>query len=279
MSYSIGTERESALHRTLKFHYAGVRGTTEKTLEGYVCDGVSERGEIIEVQTGSFAPLRQKAPELTRLGPLRIVHPIVINKYILLFDIQGRLIRRRKSPRKGCQWDLFENLLYAPELPCIPGLSIELAFIDAVEKRIDDGKGSWRRKGVSISGRELTAWHKTLSLESPGDYRRFVPFKDGEEFTGRELGKKAGISPSLARKTLYVLTKLNMVNRVGKRGKALVYTANFTPAAGGKKKREGPLGPHRSHGTKTVSYQASDISSSSRLDSAKRSVTARRSSK
>jgi hypothetical protein len=219
----IGIQRESALHRALKFRYTGETGKTEEALGAYVCDGVTEEGEIIEVQTGSFGPLRRKARDLTTHGPVRIVHPVILTKHIETFGPEGEALRKRKSPRRGSEWDLFKYLLYAPELALLPGLSIELALIDVLEKRVLDGKGSWRRKGASISGRELTGWHGSFCLRSLKDYYRFVPFARGECFTARDLAEKAGIDPRLAQKTLYVLTKIGAVQRTGKKGNAYRY--------------------------------------------------------
>jgi hypothetical protein len=219
----IGTRRESALHRALKFRYCGFHGRTEQVLGDYVCDGITETGEIIEVQTGSFGPLKEKAGKLAAGGPLRIVHPVIITKYIETYDINGTLIRRRKSPRRGSPWDLFRGLLYAPELPLLQGLSIELALIDALEKRIQDGKGSWRRGGTSIAGRELAAWRDSIVLTKPRDYRRFIPPTLAGNFTVGALAEEAEISTELARKTLYVLNKIGVVERTGKEGRAFTY--------------------------------------------------------
>jgi hypothetical protein len=219
----IGTRKESGLHNALKFRYAGTDGETEKSVGGYVCDGLTEEGEVIEVQTGSFGPLKDKARELAALGPVRIIHPIIINKYIETLDEAGQVLRKRKSPRKGSEWDLFKNLLYAPELAATPGLCIELALIDVLEQRKEDGKGSWRRKGASISGRELAGWHSAVSLNGLKDYYRFLPFTAGEEFTTRELAGRAHIRAALAGKTLYVLTKIGITERIGKKGNSFLY--------------------------------------------------------
>jgi hypothetical protein len=244
---SIGTKSESSLHRTLKYQYAG-DGRTEEEVGGFIADGITDNGEIIEVQTGSFGPLKKKIPALAALGKVTVIHPIIITKYIEVYGADGKYLYRRKSPRRGCEWDLFNNLVYAPELALIPGLSIELALVDVTEKRRRDGKGSWRRRGVSIQDKELAAWHGCISLSRPADYLRFVPFKKGEEFTAAQLTKKAGIDTSLSHKTIYVLKKINVIRQIRKKGRAWI-------------------------------YQPSDISSSSRLFSAKRSVCARRSSK
>ncbi|MDR1956997.1 MAG: hypothetical protein LBQ30_09105, partial [Treponema sp.] len=222
----IGTERESSLHRSLKCHYTGEGGVTEVVApQGtYICDGITETGEIIEVQTGSFKPLQEKAQCLARLNPLRIIHPIIIYKHLERYDAQQRLCSCRKSPRKGTIWDLFKALVYAPEMPLIPRVTIELALVGVTERRIQDGRGSWRRKGISIVDTELTELHDSIVLSGKDAYEVFLPVPEGKPFTARDLGTAAGITPSLARKTLYVLTRLGVAQRlIAKKGNALVY--------------------------------------------------------
>ncbi|MDR2101032.1 MAG: hypothetical protein LBP43_00500 [Treponema sp.] len=225
----IGTERESSLHRALKVRYAGPGGKTEVAAAGYICDGINEGGEFFEVQTGSFGPLKQKVRELAETGRVRIIHPIIIEKYIETFDVEGNLQSRRKSPRRGTEWDLFKALLYAPNLPLVPGLTIELVLVDIAERRILDGGGSWRRKGARITDKILETCRGSVPLITLGDYYRFLPFEAGEPFTVRELGSRARIRTDIAQKTLYVLTKLNLVERVDKRGNAWVYRALKKP--------------------------------------------------
>jgi hypothetical protein len=219
----IGTEKESSLHRALKFRYTGPEGQRETLVGSYVCDGTTDEGEIIEVQTGSFGAFREKIKNLAATGRVRIVHPVAVQKYIELYDSNDCLIRRRKSPGKNGAWHLFKVLLYAPELPLLPNLTIEIALVDILERRKDDGKGSWRRKGVSIVDKTLAGWHGSIVLSKPDDYRRFVPFDRTEEFTVKDLAAKAGINATLARKCLYVLSKLGLVKKTGKQGNAIIY--------------------------------------------------------
>jgi hypothetical protein len=219
----IGTERESSLHHSLKFRYAGEGGETEVSAASYVCDGINSEGELIEVQTGSFAPLAEKVRRLSSLGRIRIIHPIIMQKHIELYNTSGILLYRRKSPRKGSLWDLFAALIYAPELPLLPQVIVELAPVDVDETRFQDGCGSWRRKGVSITDRILSASYDSVCLESPRDYLRFIPFSKGETFSVKDLAKSARIRAALARKTLYVLTKMELVRRIGKKGNAWLY--------------------------------------------------------
>ena len=208
--------KESSLHQALKIHYAGTKGRTERYIGDFICDGVSPSGELIEVQTGSFGPLQEKILTLTDRFSLRIIHPIIFQKKIDLYDEDGNLVSQRKSPKKGTPWDLFSSLIYAPLLPLNPQVTIDLIMVDVLERRIADGKGSWRRKGASIQDRVLDHYHFTISLTKLEDYYQFVPFKNTQEFSARLLSVQSKISVSSAQKTLYVLTRLNIVERVGK---------------------------------------------------------------
>jgi len=201
----------------------------EVEIAGFVADAVNSDGECIEVQTGNFGQIRKKAKELAKLCGLKIVYPVTIVKYLEVFDANGSRQSLKRSPRSGNIWDLFAVLIYAPELPLISGLEIELALVEVVEERISDGKGSWRRKGLSIRDRRMLALRERIRLQKPADYLRFVPFAKGEEFTAGILGERAGIRAALAVKTLYVLTRLGVVERIGKRGNAYVYRLLVTP--------------------------------------------------
>jgi len=244
---TIGTSNESSLHRTLKFQYTGPDGKTEVAAGEFLADGIRKDGEYIEVQTGSFAPLKKKVKKFASYGKVRIIHPVAVKKMIEVYKPvserpvsgkpisekfsakkqagkkSGELLYRRKSPVKGSLWNIFDALVYAPELPLIKGVSIEVVLIDTTEKRVKDGKGSWRRKGISIKDRQLACWHESVLFEKPADYLRFIPFKKKEEFTSSLLAERAGVDKWTARKALYVLTKLKVVKRTGKKGNSWIY--------------------------------------------------------
>jgi len=221
---SIGTRKESSLHRTLKFQYAGPGGKTEAAVGEFVADGINKNGEYIEVQTGNFGPLKKKVKEIALNNIVRIIHPVAVSKIIEVYEADGTFLYRRKSPVKGTIWNLFDALIYAPILPLCKNILIELAMVDVTEKRFKDGKGSWRRKRISIRDRELSAWHERILFKNPKDYLCFIPFKKREKFTCALLAKEVGINVWTARKAIYVLTKMKVIKRTGKKGNAWVYT-------------------------------------------------------
>ncbi|MCL2809588.1 MAG: hypothetical protein FWD24_05935 [Treponema sp.] len=196
----------------------------EAEVGAYVADGISVNGEYIEVQTGSFAPLKNKVLAFAKNGNVRIIHPIAISKIIEIYDMNGKLTKRRKSPIHGSMWDIFEVLLGAPEIPLIKGITIEIILADITDKRISDGKGTRRLKGVSKMDKELFAFHESIILAKKSDYlRHFIPFKKEDEFTAFMLSKQANIKIDIARKALYVMTKMKLIKRIGKIGNAWVY--------------------------------------------------------
>ena len=219
----IGTQSESTLHRELKLLGGAYTGTTEVPFGGFVCDAYRDESTIVEVQLGSLAPLAKKIDKLCETHRIVVVHPIVLKKEIHLFDGAQNLVSRTRSTRRGSEWDIFKALLHAPLLPLNVNLAIELALIDIVETRIEDGKGSWRRKGVSIADRRLAAYHGSCCLAGIHDYRRFIPFSFSETWTAAALAKKAKIHRSLAQKTIYVLSRLALIQSTEKCGNARLW--------------------------------------------------------
>ena len=217
---SIGTKNESSLHRALKFRCAGERGIEEER-GGYICDTLGPEGEAVEIQTGDFASLKKKLPDLAARGKVRLVYPVLVNKTLELYDTDGKLLYRKKSPRKGTIWDIFRELVYAPAFVGLKRLTVELALVDATERRRDDGKGYWRRRGISIEDRCLDAWRESVFLKKKADWRRFLPLNG--EFTAKDLAAAAGIRRSLAVKTLYVLEKAGLAVKTGKAGRSRLF--------------------------------------------------------
>src|SRR5205809_7710724 len=72
---AIGTLNEGVLHAQLKDWYRRPGDRVEQLVDGFVVDLV--RGELlVEIQTGSFAPLRRKLERLTRHHRVRLVAPV-----------------------------------------------------------------------------------------------------------------------------------------------------------------------------------------------------------
>lgn len=224
---TIGMQKEKSLHAELKRRYAGNAGTMEAEVGQFVCDAVKDDGQIIEVQTGNFSAIKSKIIELTKTNHVTLVHPIPKTRMVEVRNREGTLIRNRKSPIRGTEWDLFSELVRTPLLPLIKRLTIEIVLVDETELRVDDGLGSWRRKGVSIVDRRLEAVRDTIRLMNRDDYRRFLPESLPPEFSGKDLASCASVRAVVARKALYVLKRIELIEEIGKKGNAKLYKKTF----------------------------------------------------
>lgn len=224
---------ETSLHAALKDWYAQPSGQQETWLDGYWID--AQVGEqLIEIQTRNFAALRPKLAALLKHHPVRLVHPVAIETWIVrLPDQPGDPPQRRKSPRRGRAEDIFQELVGLPDLLAHPNFSLEIALVRQEEIRRADGRGSWRRGGVSIIDRRLIELVERRLYAAPGDLRAFLPLDLPQPFTQPELAARLGLRPRLAGKMCYCLRRLGVIAQTGKRGRAYVYQINHGEAAYG----------------------------------------------
>jgi hypothetical protein len=146
---------ESTLHKELKTIYAGTDGLKEQPVDGFIID-VLINGQIIEIQTGNFGNQKEKLTHLLDKYKYKIVLPIPKDKYLLTISDEPRMfIKRRLSPKHGNIANLFNELIYIVDFIQHQNLWIEVLIIIEEETRKDDGRGSWRRKGVSIIDHRL----------------------------------------------------------------------------------------------------------------------------
>jgi hypothetical protein len=211
------------LHLALQRHYARKDGLLEAQVGGYRVD-VLRRGVVYEIQLGSFAPLRDKLRALAALGPAVLVHPLPQTKHLVRLDPEsGEPLSSRRSPKHGRVVEVGWELLYLAEALRHDNLSLEVVLTVERELRRDDGQGSWRRRGVSLVGRELVEIVATQRFRRPEDFAQLLPKGLPEPFTVADLAAAGALSRRLAGKLAYGLRQLGVLEQVGKRGNAYLY--------------------------------------------------------
>ena len=133
------------------------------------------------------------------------------------------MIRRRKSPRKGRLVDLFYELVNTPSLVKEENFSLDVLMIEEEELRCNDGKGSWRRRGMSIKDRRLINVYSRTLFKNEKDFLRFLPNYLIDPFTNKEFAELSGVSINLARRITYCLRKMGAITTTGKKGKELIF--------------------------------------------------------
>ncbi|MCD4656504.1 MAG: hypothetical protein K8S87_03060, partial [Planctomycetes bacterium] len=107
----IGTLNERSLHAQLKDLLATADDKCEVKVGRYFIDIVRD-DLLIEIQTGNFSGIRRKLGNLLETQRVRLVYPIAQEKIIRKFDVGGRELSVRKSPKHCGIYDLFTELVY-----------------------------------------------------------------------------------------------------------------------------------------------------------------------
>lgn len=220
---SIGTENESSLHSSIKNWYYKPGDMLEVKVEGYVVDIVRD-DLLIEIQTKNFGAIRDKLSTLAKSYRVKLVYPIAEEKYIVKIEPStGEIVSRRKSPKQGKIIDIFDELVSAPCIINEPNITIEVLFIKQEDIYLMDGKGSWRRKGLSIADRKLVDILKAREFETSMDFLDFIPPSITMPFTNRTLSDKSGYPRSKCQKVTYCLKKMGVIEEAGKKGRELLF--------------------------------------------------------
>lgn len=218
--------RESSLHRSLKSLYAQNGSQEEVVIEGYQIDVVTE-DELIEIQTGGFGSLKKKIVDLTRHHRLRLVHPIPLRRQILrLSPDDGSVSSERRSPKQGKWADLFRHLVYLSGVVPRDRFSLEVLLTQESDVRVADGKGSWRRKGVSLVDRRLVSVLDRRLLQGSHDYLGLLQVVPDSQFTSKDLSRANGIALSLAQRALYFLSRCGAVQIEGRKREGILYVVS-----------------------------------------------------
>ncbi len=216
------TMNEHSLHSAIKDWYSLPNDRFEVKIDGFIIDIL--RGDLlIEVQTKSFRAIKRKLSSLVENHQVRLIYPIPKRKWIVRITESGELVSKRKSPRRGKLVDLFYELVSIPNLIARENFSLEVLMIEEEEIRCNDGKGSWRRRGVSIKDRRLINVTDRVLFRNESDFLRFLPSDLKRTFTNRSLADLTGISIYLTRKMTYCLRKMGVIRTVDKNGRELIF--------------------------------------------------------
>lgn len=195
----------------------------EAAVDGYIVD-VLRDDLIIEVQTANFSSIARKLRDLVTRHRVRLVHPIPRDRWIVkLPRRRGEAMTRRKSPKHLGAIDVFSELVSIPEL--IGHENFELDVVLTGEEAVwrFDGRRGWRRRGWVTVERRLLEVYETLSLRCAGDYASMLPAGLPGAFMTSDLAAAMGCPRWMAQRVAYCLRHGGLIERVGSRGRAVVY--------------------------------------------------------
>ena len=209
---------ERGLHAELKEWLRRPGDLIEGTVWGYRADLI--RGDLlIEIQTGNFPQIRAKLAKLLKGYHVRLVHPVPERRWVIR-EVDGRR-QRRVSPRVGRVEEVFNELVYCPTMPLDPNFSLEVLLVHSEESQAVRWRGR-KRTRYTVTERHLVKVVSSTVFERPEDYLKLIPDMHGA-FTARQLSKAAGLRITLARRVVYCLAKMGMLEEVGSVARAKLY--------------------------------------------------------
>ncbi len=220
---SIGLLKEKTLHKILKYSFEPNDELHEVKIGRYHADILNEN-EIIEIQTRNFNAIRKKLSFLLDVKPVRVVYPLVNNKYQVWIDLQtGELTKRRKSPKVGRLLDCFYELYKIKSLLRDERLRFTIVVLDVLEYRNLDGYSENKRRGSSRNDRIPERLVDVIEINNIEDYKKILRESLPEPFNSKDIHKQCNVTLRIARTALNVLSHVDAVEKVGMQGNTILY--------------------------------------------------------
>ncbi|PWD49700.1 hypothetical protein C8046_02240 [Serinibacter arcticus] len=219
---SIGELREGPLHAALKRELAAPDDAFEVRVGRWVIDLVRADGELVEVQTGSFAPLGDKLDGLLDTRRMRVVFPVPARRRVVRIDAGGAVLSERRSPRAGRPVDVFDRLVAFPTLIGHPNLVLEVVLCAEDHVRgAEPARSTSGRRRRDPGVRHLTAILERHEVRRPADLLTLLPGAlPAGEFTTAELARALRLPLVLAQRVVFCLRHAGLLDGAGLRARA-----------------------------------------------------------
>lgn len=224
---TVGTQNEKLIHAALKNYYAPFSDEQEVRIGNYFADAVNENG-IFEIQTKQLYRLREKLSAFLEHTRVNVVHPIICEcKTIFINEDTGEVTSAEKPRKINSLRTVFEELYSIRDFLKSENLRIIVVKLKATRtvyyhgEKTPDIRAKSVRKKCTIS-KIPTEIIEEITLNGIEDYYSLLPENLPAEFTKKEFCKAAHEAESSFR--LEVLREAGVLEKVGKRGRAFVYS-------------------------------------------------------
>ena len=222
-----GTLAEKRLHAVIKkyicpnedFHEAPIDGTR------FLAD-IRVGNDIVEVQTGAFYPMKKKIDHYLQNTEctVTVVHPVATVRRLSWVDPESFEI----GNARWVAGERAESIL--PELYCLlphlgdPRLRFRLLLLEVHDFRLQNGTRSRDRKKGSVRYERMPiALLEELDLNTPEDFRRFIPEGLPSPFTVKQFSTRSKLRGRDAYSAVRVLAALGLFVPAEPIGRAMAF--------------------------------------------------------
>lgn len=201
---------------------------------------------LIEVQHSGLSSIRDKVKQLLRKHDVEVIKPLIARKRLInLAEKDGPELKRRWSPKRCSELDLFHELMYFTRVFPHRRLTLRIPLIEIEESRFPHQRRNKRRGQFKINDQSLLRVVSENVYQTRADLRQLLPGDLPSVFGTLELSESLQIDRWFAQRIAYCLRKTGTVREVGKKGNSIQY--RFSPTA---KTTSGTTGRHT--GKKTI---------------------------
>lgn len=219
----IGTYKERTLHAVLKNFYEPDKSKQEIRYKGFIADILNDDG-VFEVQTRAFNSMRKKLDCFLEDTQVTIIYPAVRVKWMIWIDVNsGEVTNKRKSPKKGTPYVVFEELYKIKWMLTNPLLRFRIVMVDVEEYRKLDGWSDNKKKGSTRAERIPIGIGDIIEINNVEDYIKLIPPDMPDEFVVSDFKTRSGLSRGDAQKAVNVLNSIGVIEQIGKRNRAYLY--------------------------------------------------------
>jgi len=222
---------ETSLHRQLKCLYGGSNAQFEAQVGRYRID-VRSGDQLVEIQHGALAAIRDKIRVLVEHHEVLVVKPIVARKVLIRLAAKGGpAIGHRLSPKQGKLLDLYDDLVHFTHAFPHPRLTLEVPLVEVEELRYP-GHGRrrrWSRADFEVDDQRLVSIVEVHRFHTAEDLLRLIPGPLPSPFDTGDLARLLHVPRRRAQQVAYCLDHMGAAHRVGKRGNARLYELTARP--------------------------------------------------
>ena len=219
----IGTLGEKPLHRILKYYFEPSGEYHEVKYGGFVAD-IMRDGKITEIQTAGLYKLREKLGRYLLDCDVTVVCPIAKEKRIHLAGVDGKESKPRISPKRECVLDALSMMLGYEDLIKSGRLTVLCVGLAVDEYRESAPRGKYRPRAYVKTNEIPSELLEITEFKTEEDYLSALPPELSERFTVKELAKIMKRKGRYAQNVITLLVRLGVLDRVGKIGRAYIYS-------------------------------------------------------
>jgi hypothetical protein len=218
----IGTLNEGSLHIAMKERYARPGDAFEVPVDGFVVDIVRGEGMpnelFIEIQTSSFGSMGSKLDRLLAEHRMLLVHPIAVRT-----TLERRDSARRRSPKRGSIYSLFDELVSIPTLLDHPNLELDVVLADVTKLQEPDPKARRGRGGWRTVDRHLDQVLEVHRFTEVTDLLQLLPTELPSPFTTADIARGASVHRDVAQKLAYCFRNAGLIDEVSRTRAGIEY--------------------------------------------------------